>query len=338
MTFTNIASTNGLSKWAALTTALNQSFAALPPDWAVGITYFNKPTGNVTYQGRQDVPIAPLSSQLATINLSLSGVTPGGLTPTLVAWQFGLQQLTSWVAPPAYAESPRYIVLITDGVPTVNRDGRTTGTGMNSCITQAEYDYFIQTVATQGVPAGVETFVVGVPGSDDPQGATYDPLYQLSLFAAAGGTAPPGCTPTPGTLIDCLDPFNNNRASTCLNTRGTYCLFDMTQAPDFTAALISTLQAIATQVVTCSYTVPAPPAGAIIDPRYIKITYTPSAGTARDLRRATDSSCADGQWYVSAQDASGMPTQLELCPATCDTVSGDNGAQITVTYTCIAQL
>jgi hypothetical protein len=224
-------------------------------------------------------------------------------------------------------------VLITDGVPTVNRDGRTTGTGMNSCITQTEYDYFIQAVTTETQSSGVKTFVIGVPGSDDPQGATYDPLYQLSLFAAAAQTAPAGCVPTPGEVSDCYDA-QNDRDSRCLTTRGNYCLYDMTLAPDFTAALVATLNAIATQVISCTYAVPAPPPGQVINPNYVRVTYNPSSGTARDLRRATDTSCTDGQWYFSAFDANGEPAQIDLCPDTCATAKADAGASILVTFTC----
>jgi hypothetical protein len=334
MSFTYAPSTFGASKWAATEAALNQVFASLPSSWAIGISYFSKPTNQASYVGQQAVAIAPLTpQQLSAIDTSLSGVTPGGLTPTLVAWQFARQQVSNWVAPAGYEVSPRYVVLITDGVPTVNSDGRTTGSGPNSCITQAEYDNYIQTVTAETQNSGVKTFVIGVPGSDDPQGAPYDPLFQLSLFAIAAQTAPAGCTPTRGAVTDCYDT-QNQRNSTCLTTRGTYCLYDMTLAPDFTAAMVSTLNAIATQVISCTYTVPAPPVGQVINPNYVKVTYDPSSGTPRDLRRATDTSCTDGQWYFSAFDAYGQPTQIDLCPDTCSTAKGDTGASILVTFTC----
>jgi hypothetical protein len=85
-------------------------------------------------------------------------------------------------------------VLITDGVPTVARDGCT----QMIPITQAEYEAWIGSVESEGTAAGVDTFVVGVLGSEDPQGATYDPMYMLSRWAVAGHTAPAGCAPQPG--------------------------------------------------------------------------------------------------------------------------------------------
>jgi len=98
-----------------------------------------------------------------------------------------------------YELSPKYIVLITDGVPTIDRDGRTIhGNG----ISQAE----------GGAAAGIKTFVMGVVGSDNPQGAPYDPLYMLSKLAVAGGTSASGCVPSSGVP-----------EASSVNPRGTYC-------------------------------------------------------------------------------------------------------------------
>jgi hypothetical protein len=141
------------------------------------------------------------------------------------------------------------------------------------------------------------------------------------------------CVPTSGVVSDCYDT-QNQRNSTCLTTRGNYCLYDMTLAPDFTAGLVSMLNAIASQVISCTYTVPAPPAGTRIDTNYVRVTYNPSSGTPRDLSQATDSSCSNGQWYFSAFDANAQPTQIDLCPDTCSTAKGDTGASILVTFTC----
>jgi hypothetical protein len=341
MTFTYAPSTHGASKWEATEQALSQAFASMPPNWAVGLMYFSKPSSSGCWSGQQAVPIAPLTAQQVTsINSSLVGVTPRGLTPTLAAWRFALNQLTSWTAPTEYAKSPRYIVLITDGVPTVNRDACTTGTGMNSCITQTEYDYFIQAITSETqASGGVKTFVIAVPGADDPQGATYDPLYQLSLFAAAGQTAPVGCTPSMGTVAPCYDS-ENARDSTCLATRGNYCCYDMTLAPDFVTALTATLATISTRVVSCSYEVPPPPSGfALVDPNAVIVQFTPSGGTPRDLTRAPGDSCAaGGQWYYSEFDATGAPTRLDFCPNTCDTAKNDPNATVQIQFTCLAQL
>jgi hypothetical protein len=90
----------------------------------------------------------------------------------LAASRFGVSQLTAWPAPAGYAATPRSVVLITDGVPTVNGDGCT----YVNPVTQAEYDQQLEMVRTEGEAANVQTFVVGVLGSEQTGNATYDPL------------------------------------------------------------------------------------------------------------------------------------------------------------------
>jgi hypothetical protein len=182
-----IPSTNGQSKWAVLQTALPQAFAALPAGWAVGLTFYCR--SGSCYQGVEDVPIAPLDgNQQAALANAIQARNTCQYTPSQAAWTFGLDAILNT------ASANRYVVLVTDGVPTVNSDGCTLGSG-NSSISLAEYDQFIATVASLTTATGSKTFVVGVPGSEDPQGAPYDPMHELSLLAQAGGTALAGCTP-----------------------------------------------------------------------------------------------------------------------------------------------
>jgi hypothetical protein len=317
-------SSNNATKWAEMQRVLPGAFADLPNNWAVGLTFWNRPSG--CYAGRQAVPIAPLTAQqLTALDSAVRAQRPTGYTPTIAAWRFALSQLQAWTPPPGYEQSPRYIVLITDGVPTVIENG----CDIQNPITQAEYDRWIPMVAAEGNAAGIDTFVVGVLGSEDPQGATYDPMYMLSRWALAGNTPQPaGCVPTTGQVS----------GGNAVNPRGSYCHFDMTSNPDFAGGLTAALQAIANQVISCSYTVPPPPLGMIIDPLGITVTYTPGGGTPRTLNKASSSACLDGQWFVVSQDSGGMPTQLDLCPSTCDTVSNDPAAQMPVTFKCIGQL
>jgi hypothetical protein len=214
-------------------------------------------------------------------------------------------------------------VLITDNVPTVTNDGCT----VQNPITQAEYDSLIAQVQGNGLGGTpqVKTYVVGVLGSEDPQGATYDPMYELSLLAIAGGTGAAGCTPVSGVPSD-----------TTVNPRGTYCHFDLTSNPDFATGLQTALEAISRGQISCTYTVPeAPTDGRVFDLRNITITYTPSNGSPSDLVKADNSSGAGGQWYVSATDLNQNPTELQLCPDTCAAARGDPGSQIEVTFTCL---
>lgn len=328
-------SQNDVSKWNEMQRVLPTAFAGLPSDWAVGVSYFNKQDD--CYEPRQAVPIAPLSpDQLTDIDDSIRSQRTGGYTPTLAAWRFALEQVNGWEAPTEYAESPRYVVLITDGVPTVTRDG----CSIQNPIQQAEYDYLVESVKAEGEAAGVQTFVVGVLGSEDPQGATYDPLYMLSQVATAGGTAQPeDCVAVSGTVST---PVSDRRGAgaNALETRGTYCHFDMTADPDFASGLLGALEAIAEQVETvvpmsCSYEVPAPPEGFFLDPSKITVSYTSSADAMRDLSQSTDDSCESGEWFISATDGFGLPTTIELCPDTCSAAQQDPGASVALSFGCV---
>jgi acetylornithine deacetylase/succinyl-diaminopimelate desuccinylase-like protein len=119
---------------------------------------------------------------------------------------------------------------------------------------------------------------------------------------------------------------------------GNYCHVDLTTNANFATALAQAIQAIAKQVISCTYQVPPPPDGRLIDPLKIAITYTTGSGEVRELRRASNSGCTDGQWYVSAVDGTGVPTDLALCPDSCDAVSGDSGASVLVTFACNERL
>jgi hypothetical protein len=316
---------NNATKLAELKRILPPVFAGFPTDWAVGIEFFNfAGGGGRCYQGTQAVQIAPLSTNLTQINQAIAGVQANNYTPTYAAWKYGVDQVRLYNNP-TYATSDRSVVLITDGVPTVTNDGCT----IQNPVTQATYDALINMVTTNGVGGTppIKTYVIGVLGSQDPQGATYDPMYQLSLVAVAGGTAPAGCTPQSGV------PSGAN-----VNPRGTYCHYDLTSNPDFAAGLQQALAAIGRGQITCSFTVPAAPSdGRIFDLQDIHISYTPSGGTARDLAKAPDQSCVGGQWYVSGLDASGNPAQLQLCPDTCAAAQGDPGSQVSVTFTCLSR-
>lgn len=201
------------SRWDEMQRVLPGVFADLPADWVVGLSYYRKPDDGC-FEPDQSVPIGILdAAQKAAVTASIQRRRPQadtnapdnvqGATPTLAAWRAGLAELVAWVPPPGYEPSPRYVVVITDGVPTVESDGCT----YTNPITRAEYDREIEIVREEGEAAGVRTFVVGVLGSEQTQNATYDPLYMLSQLALAGRTEqPPGCVPTSGTVDGSVEP------------------------------------------------------------------------------------------------------------------------------------
>jgi len=312
----NPADPNGPKKWDVFSQTMPGVFAALPANFAIGVTFYNRPNG--CYTGRQNVPIAPhTAAQQTLIANAITRTSPGGYTPTYNAWKYGLDQLTAWQAPVDYTASPRYIVLITDGIPTVNRDGCTVAQGNGGAyITQAEYDAQIGLITSDPLAANVKSFFVGVVGSENPQGAPYDPLYMLSKLAVAGKTAAAGCVPATGTP-----------SGTTVNPRGTYCHYDLSQAADFGAALSNTLGGIANSVISCDYTVPAP-SGQAIDPASAVLVYNDGNGNysvvlPNTTPGVTADTCEKG--YIFKDAAS---TQLHICATTCTALQQNPAATL----------
>ena len=308
-------STGGQTKWAVLQDVLPDALAGLPAEWAIGLEFYCGGGNNNCFVGQQDVPIAvhDATQQDALANAIQSRNTCT-YTPTQTAWTFGLNSILN-------TSGSRYIVLMTDGVPTVNADGCTLGGGASRpFIGQAEYDGFVEAVRTQTAGTNVKTFVVGVPGSEDPQGAPYDPMYELSLLAAAGETAQAGCTAVSGTSN-----------GTEVNPRGTYCHYDMTQAADFASGLTSTINTIAGGIVSCDYTVPPAPVGQVIDTNRVNMIYNDNAGngTFYLILPNGDPSCDRGWQYTDA-----TRTAIHICDITCQLVQANPAARITLMFGC----
>ena len=233
-------STGNQNKWQAMQASLPDALAALPANWAVGLAFFSTPNPGQCYQGRQVVPIAANTPDHVTaLTNAIQQQNPNGYTPTEAAYNFALQQIQ------AFGSNNNYIVVVTDGVPTINTDAGCTLGGTGLAITQDAYNSFIGNVTSQTASTGVKTFWVGVPGSEELQQANYDPMYMLSRLAEASQTAKANCTSSPGTL-----------ANGEVSPRGTYCHYDMTQATDFATELKATIGAIAGGIISCDYSVP----------------------------------------------------------------------------------
>ncbi len=327
----------GQSRWvqiqAALTSALT-SLASTHPDWIVALSFFAKPIGNACYSPRQSVDFGGLAQNLTALNNAITGTQPNGYTPTYAAWSFAFDQITTFGQ--SYPGSNKYIVLLTDGVPTVEADGCTVGPGNNgacpsNCISSASFQAQIDNIASLGVPNNVKTFFVAIPGAEDPQGADFDPLYMLSLASIAGGTAD-GCSPAQGVLqTNCNNP---NGGTTCLASRGTYCCVDLTQASNLTQELDS---AITTNIVSnfkpsCNFKVPQSQGATWVDIKHTRVEYTATpGGSVLQLTAASSNTCADGDFYYN--DPNNV-TELLLCPAMCEQMQANPESKLNVTFEC----
>ncbi len=309
-------STGNQSKWAVMQTALPEALAALPEQWAIGLAFFNGRVGEC-YQGRQAVPIAlNTQQQKDALSQAIQGQRPADYTPTQAAWQFAYDQLQ------AYTGSNKYVVLVTDGVPTINNDPGCTIGSTGLAIGLDEYTRFIDTVRAATTASGTKTFVVGVPGSEQLQQADYDPMYELSLLAEAGQTGIAGCTPASGT------PSGGGMNGT-VNPRGTYCHYDMTQTTDFATGLKNTIQTIGNAVLNCNYNVPPAPTGQTIDPNKVVLIYEDGSGNAFLVLQETGATCDRGWTFTDADK-----TKINICDKTCSLLQSNPSAKLTLMFGC----
>jgi hypothetical protein len=328
------------SKWDALRTVWPNVIAGMPSSWAVGLMLWSCPNcPTAPYQPASYpiplIPIGPLDSTQVTTLSNLPTTQVGGYTPTECAYQYALQQVQSWQAPPAYADSPRFIVLLTDGVPTVNNTCQQLGAIQAGTfpIDETQYAGLIATVATGTQSTGIKTYVAGVPGSDEPQGAPYDPMYMLSLLAAAGGTALPNCTPAPGNVNNSTPPYGT------VSPRGTYCHYDLTTQTDFGQALQDAIGAIAKSLVSCDYPVPKPPPPYVmLSTTDVEITLTTSSGSTLLTRAPGDDCSQGGEWFYSKYGTDNLPLEIDLCPTTCNLAQSDLNAAVSIHFTCLGEV
>jgi hypothetical protein len=94
---------------------------------------------------------------------------------------------------------------------------------------------------------------------------------------------------------------------------------------------------IRTQEVGCNFQIPAPPNEKPLDPDEVNFSYDPMGmGTPVILPRAENLAGCNSQpgWYYNSNTA---PTQIILCPASCNTVQADSMAKVSVLFGCKSQ-
>lgn len=289
----------GMSKWDITSAALKDAVTSLPSSVAVGINFYpNNPQRNECIRNDVGLPIALLgdanSQQRRAFTQAIDRTSPNGGTPTHAAFNFGLQTVKE-----STLAGRKFVLLITDGKPTYNLDCSGDGmTGVENAPLIAAVDAAFKDATS------VSTFVIGSPGSEDARG-------DLSQMATRGGTAKAGCS----------------------DAGPTYCHLDMTNTPDFGAALSAGLSDIAGQIGTCEYAVPPPPAGQVIDPLLVNVLYTHSDGKQTTVPQDAEGQCKSGWQY----DNNDQPTKIMLCGSDCDAIKADQGAKIDVIFGCQRQ-
>jgi hypothetical protein len=290
---------NGESKWDITSAALKDAVENLPSTVAVGVNFYpNNPRNGQCIRNRIDLPLALLgdtgSMHRDAFNEVIDDASPDNGTPTHAAFLFGAETVAA-----SNLDGRKFVLLITDGVPTFNLD--CSGDGE----TGVENDPLIAAVGETFTNEKISTFVIGSPGSEDARG-------DLSQMATVGGTAKAGCS----------------------DTGPDFCHLDMTAASDFGAALAAGLAEIAGRISACEYAVPAAPDGKTLDPSLVNVLYTKADGTQTSIAQDPSGMCTQGWVYDDPQN----PSTITLCGADCDAVKADAAAQIDLLFGCVTDV
>jgi hypothetical protein len=237
----------------------------------------------------------PGSAQRDAIREGIENANLLQSTPTHDAYRYALEEALV----PARFSGSKFMLLITDGAPTVSAgcstaSGQLEGGGVES-------QPIVDEVQNAADNHDVRTFLIGVPGSE--------PNRQwMSTAAVIGGTAPPGC-------------FVNGGPS-----GSDFCHMDMTTAPDFAEALRDGLNDVLGVVSPCSFSFAEPPDGQQIDPQKINVLLNDD-GADTLIIRDDNGECGEG-WQLTASN------EILLCPDTCAAVQANPQISVDLTFGC----
>jgi hypothetical protein len=96
-------------------------------------------------------------------------------------------------------------------------------------------------------------------------------------------------------------------------------------------------QVIQGSAISCEFAIPPPPEGLEFDPMQVNVEFQDDIGATLDIGYVESAAeCANvmhGWYYDDADD----PTQILLCPQTCETVQGLTMAKIFIQFGCATQ-
>jgi hypothetical protein len=216
-------------------------------------------------------------------------------TPTHDAYRYALEEALL----PAQFEGQKYLLLITDGAPTVSVDCMTESGRVQ--LAGVDPEPIVEEVRAAAQNHGVRTFLIGVPGSEPNR-------EWMSRAAVLGGTAPPGCSINGG------------------ESGSDFCHMDMTTASDFGDALRAGLNKVLGVVSPCTFSYAEPPDGQQIDPEKINVLLS-DRGEDTLVIRDDHGECGEG-WQLTSGD------QILLCPDTCARVQASPEIIVDVSFGC----
>lgn len=275
------------SKWTVTRRAVLDAINGMPSDTSLGLIFYpNVPVDtDPCFDQQTAVGVAELdnqgSQQRQRIQRAFQRQQPEGGTPTHDAYRYAVEEVSATAA-----LGSRFVVLITDGIPTYALGCE--GTGRQEDAVDAA-PLIAEAAAAQG--RGIRTFVIGSPGSEDARAS-------LSRMAEAGGTA----------------------SAQCSHAGPNYCHFDMTRERDLGAGLVNALGIISGVALSCRYAVPQPPSGALLDPAKVNVLFTPPGSAQELIGQSQEAGCSEGWQYSDDQ------SQIRLCPSTCERVQASEGS------------
>lgn len=304
---------NGKTKWVAVTDAL-KSFVDLPQaaGLGVGINYFGLSSGG-------SCPSSCMTSADCGACGPCVGAVPMFNFPGICAASDSCNWSDYAGAEVEIAELPGAAGAIKSSIGMHSPStGTPTHPALQGAINHAKGwanahpgHVTVVVLATDGVPSGCNEDIGAIADIAE-LGFTVNPsirtfvigvgssLSSLNAIAAAGGT-------TEAFIVD-----------TASNT---------------TQQFLDALNVIQGIVLPCSYGIPVPPVGEP-DFKSVNVNYTPGGGTKGVIPFvANEAACpASGNaWYY---DDPANPTQILLCPSTCQTVSGDTQGTVDIVLGC----
>ncbi|HYJ07763.1 MAG TPA: vWA domain-containing protein [Polyangiaceae bacterium] len=304
------------NKWQVTREALRTAIDNLPASTAAGVLYY--PNRSVELEStprdvqecvdvEEMIPIAELgaqgSNQRDALDQSLDDAQTNGYTPTHDAYKYALENGLL----PFQSQAGKFMLLITDGSPTMALQciGQSTGGGgMMGGVEDAPTQPIIDEIA-KAKAAGVRTFIIGSPGSEESSsGMGGDKRPWLSEAAQVGGTAAAGCS----------------------NAGPAFCHLDMTQEADFAQALVEGLGQVVGQIVdACSFALPDPPMGMSINLNETQLVVQTSSGS-KLVRPDNQGDCSEGWQYKDGR--------IVLCAASCAEIENDPTARVQLLFGC----
>ena len=252
------------------------------------------------------VPIAALPGNAPKIAAAYQQAMPTAFPPLLTPTECALRGMINTCLQ-FMSSSPTgekcVAVLVTDGTPT-------------TCDIQ-ETD--LEQIITDGHSKGVDTYTLGLPGSD---------LTTLDAYAMAGGTDKSiDVSGGPQAFIQALNSIRGKVSHQESHT-------------------VTSTKVIETPL-RCQWKIPPQQMGEpALDPKKVNVLFTPPGAQSQTFGHVTCSgqctamappatcpanTAAGGAWYY---DNETMPTQVFLCPSTCDAIKNVMDATVDLQFHC----